>query len=115
LGSSLLIGSGLLYAAGGNKLWLLKDADPEGYRAARRRHQPHIDLRCAKFHLRIGRSRIHRFDVFAEVTNCSLEMAALNRELRNWEKTYNTVRPHRSIGYLTPLQFLQQWHSQRKV
>jgi hypothetical protein len=42
-------GSGLLYAAGGNKLWLLKDADPEGYRAARRRHQPHIDLRAPSF------------------------------------------------------------------
>lgn len=60
------MGPGLLYAAGGNKLRLLKDAYPEGYRAARRRYQPHIDLRCAKFHPRIGRSRIHRFDVFAE-------------------------------------------------
>jgi hypothetical protein len=36
------------------------------------------------------------------MTNCSLEMAALNRELREWEKTYNTVRPHQSPGYLTP-------------
>ena len=52
---------------------------------------------------------------FYQVTDCSLEMAALNRELRAWEKTYNTVRPHQSLGYLTPLQFLQQWHSERKV
>jgi hypothetical protein len=30
---------------------------------------------------------------FYQVTNCSLEMATLNRELREWEKTYNSVRP----------------------
>jgi len=43
-----------------------------------------------------------------QVTNCSLEMAALNRELREWEKTYNTVRAHQSIDYRTPAQYLQQ-------
>jgi transposase InsO family protein len=41
-------------------------------------------------------------------------MAAFNRELREWEKTYNTVRPHQSLGYLTPEQYLQQWHAHRK-
>ena len=39
------------------------------------------------------------------MNDCSLEMAALNRELRQWEKTYNTVRPHQSLGYLTPCNF----------
>jgi transposase InsO family protein len=38
--------------------------------------------------------RTHR-EKFYQVTGCSLKMAALNRELREWEKTYNTVRPHR--------------------
>jgi Integrase core domain len=32
----------------------------------------------------------------------SLEMKKLNRELRHWEKLYNTVRPHQALGYLTP-------------
>ena len=41
-------------------------------------------------------------------------MKTLNRVLREWENTYNTVRPHQALGYLTPHQFLQQWHSQRK-
>jgi hypothetical protein len=36
------------------------------------------------------------------------------RELRHWEKIYNTVRPHQSLGYLTPHQFLLQISSQRK-
>jgi len=35
-------------------------------------------------------------------------MKKLNRELRQWEKIYNTVRPHQALGYLNPLQFLQR-------
>jgi transposase InsO family protein len=51
---------------------------------------------------------------FYQVTPCSLEMKKLNRELRRWEKIYNTVRPHQALGYLTPQQFLRQNLSQRK-
>jgi putative transposase len=51
---------------------------------------------------------------FYQVTACSLEMKKLNRELRQWERIYNTVRPHQALGYLTPLQFLRQSSSQRK-
>lgn len=58
-------------------------------------------------------NRTHR-EEFYQVTACSLEMNKLNRELRQWEKTYNTVRPHQSLGYLTPRQFLIQLSSQRK-
>ena len=35
-------------------------------------------------------------------------------ELQAWEQIYNTVRPHQPLGYLTPLQLLAQWPSQRK-
>jgi hypothetical protein len=45
---------------------------------------------------------------------CSLEMKKLNRELRQWERTYNTVRPHQSLGYLTPDQFLLQSSSSER-
>jgi transposase InsO family protein len=41
-------------------------------------------------------------------------MKKLNRELRLWEKIYNTVRPHQALGYLTPQQFLRQIVSPRK-
>jgi hypothetical protein len=51
---------------------------------------------------------------FYQVTPCSLEMKKLNRELRQWETIYNTVRPHQALGYLTPQQFLRQISSQRK-
>jgi transposase InsO family protein len=40
-------------------------------------------------------------------------MKKLNRELRHWERIYNTVRPHQALGYLTPQQFLLQNSSQR--
>jgi transposase InsO family protein len=51
---------------------------------------------------------------FYQVTPCSLEMKKLNREPRQWEKIHNTVRPHQSLGYLTPQQFLLRTSSQRK-
>jgi hypothetical protein len=41
-------------------------------------------------------------------------MKKLNRELRQWEKIYDTVRPHQSPGYLTPRQFLRPASSRRK-
>ena len=51
---------------------------------------------------------------FYEITPCSLPIAQLNRELQVWERTYNTVRPHQALGYLTPQQFLAQSSSPRK-
>ena len=51
---------------------------------------------------------------FYQVTPCSLEMKKLNRQLRHWERIYNTLRPHQALGYLTPQQFLRQISSQRK-
>jgi hypothetical protein len=34
---------------------------------------------------------------FYQLTPCSLEMKTLNCELRQWEKIYNTVRPHHPV------------------
>ena len=70
--------------------------------------------RSPKLNGAVVRAQCTHTEEFYQVTNCSLEMATLNRELRQWEKTYNTLRPHQSLGYFTPLQFLQQWHAQRK-
>jgi len=59
-------GSGWLYAGGGKKFWLLKHPDPESYEAARKEAQPRIDPRFARFHLKISKSAIHRWGVYAE-------------------------------------------------
>ena len=44
----------------------------------------------------------------------SLHVATLNQELRAWEHTYNTVRPHQALNYLTPHQFVTRWLSLKK-
>lgn len=70
--------------------------------------------RSPKLNGAVERANRTHTEEFYQVTHCSLEMNKLNRELRRWEKIYNTVRPHQSLGYLTPLQFLHQISSQRK-
>ena len=32
-----------------------------------------------------------------------------NTDLKQWQNTYNTVRPHQALGYQTPLQRLQEF------
>ena len=52
---------------------------------------------------------------FYEVTDSSFGLSELRVELSRWERIYNTVRPHQALGYLTPLEFLEQWkQNQRK-
>jgi hypothetical protein len=44
---------------------------------------------------------------FYEVTDIAFEIAELNQALLEWERVYNTVRPHQALGYLTPKEFLK--------
>jgi len=52
--------------------------------------------------------RTHR-EEFYEVTDSSFDIVELRAQLLEWEWTYNTIRPHQALGYLTPLKFLEQW------
>jgi putative transposase len=70
--------------------------------------------RSPKLNGAVERANRTHTEEFYQVASCSLEMKKLNRELRQWEKIYNTVRPHQALGYLTPLQFLQRASPQRK-
>lgn len=70
--------------------------------------------RSPKLNGAVERANRTHSEEFYQITTCSLEMKKLNRELRQWERIYNTVRPHQALGYLTPPQFLQQLSSQRK-
>jgi len=70
--------------------------------------------RSPKLNGAVERANRTHTEEFYQVTPYSLEMNKLNRELRQWERIYNTVRPHQSLGYLTPLQFLRLASSQRK-
>ncbi len=62
----------------------------------------------------VERANRNHTEEFYQVRPNSLELKKLNRELRAWERTYNTVRPHQALAYLTPFRFLQQLSSQRK-
>jgi transposase InsO family protein len=70
--------------------------------------------RSPKLNGAVERANRTHTEEFYQVTPYSLELRQLNRELRHWERIYNTVRPHQALGYLTPHQFLQQLSSQRK-
>ena len=35
--------------------------------------------------------------------------AELNRQLEAWEHTYNDIRPHETLDYLTPNEYYRQW------
>jgi len=57
-----------------------------------------------------GVERAHRThtEEFYEVTDSTFELAELRQDLLEWETTYNTVRPHQALRYLTPARFLDQ-------
>jgi len=64
--------------------------------------------RSPKLNGAVERANRTHTEEFYEVTPCSWKVQELNQELLQWEKIYNTIRPHQALGYLTPLQFLQQ-------
>jgi transposase InsO family protein len=57
--------------------------------------------------------RTHQ-EEFYEIHDGDLEIVPLNQALRDWEQVYNTIRPHKALGYLTPYQFVIRWKTQRK-
>jgi len=63
-----------------------------------------------------GVERAHRThtEEFYEVTEISFDIAEPASELLEWERIYNTVRPHQALGYLTPQQFLEQYQQKRR-
>lgn len=70
--------------------------------------------RSPKLNGHVERAQRTHTEEFYELTDSSFDLVALNEALRRWEHIYDTVRPHQSLGYLTPYQFLQQYHHNRK-
>jgi transposase InsO family protein len=62
--------------------------------------------RSPKLNGHVERAHRTHTEEFYEVTDSSFEIAELNRALLDWEKVYNTIRPHQSLGYMTPQGFL---------
>ena len=51
----------------------------------------------------------HRPEFYGLADDCPWTVVDLNRRLRAWEYTYNHIRPHQSLGQLTPAEFLRQY------
>ncbi len=80
----------------GIKLFVLPPRSPKLNGAVERAHRTHTEE-------------------FYEITDSSFDLPELRDELLQWERTYNTIRPHQALGYMTPLKFLEQWmETQRK-
>jgi len=60
-------------------------------------------------------NRTHR-EEFYDVQDVDLNLEGHNRQLEVWAYTYNYIRPHQSLDYLTPYEYYRQWkksHPQR--
>lgn len=67
--------------------------------------------RSPKLNGHVERSNRTHTEEFYEVTDSEFDLPSLNPALRHWEMVYNTIRPHQSLNYLTPHQYLMQNYS----
>lgn len=66
-----------------------------------------LPIRSPKLNGAVERGNRTHTEEFYEVTDAEPELGPLQAGLREWETTYNTVRPHQALGYLTPAEFLR--------
>jgi putative transposase len=58
-------------------------------------------------------NRTHR-EEFYEVYDVDFSIEAHNRQLQEHEYTYNYIRPHQSLDYLTPYEYYCNWQKNQK-
>jgi putative transposase len=58
-------------------------------------------------------NRTHR-EEFYEVEEIAILLEDHNRQLEEWNRIYNYIRPHQSLKYLTPNEFYQRWLKEHK-
>lgn len=74
--------------------------------AARGVHLFVLPPRSPKLNGSVERANRTHTEEFYECSSAEPTVAALGAELRDWERTYNFVRPHQALGYLTPAEYL---------
>ena len=70
--------------------------------------------RSPKLNGHVERAQRTHTEEFYEITDASFEISELNKALLEWEKVYNTVRPHQALGYLTPQEFLERYKQNQR-
>lgn len=82
--------------------------------AARRVRLFVIPPRSPKLQSHVERAqRTHR-EEFYEVWPVQPNLTEHREQLQAWASVYNTVRPHQHLGYLTPLEFCEQYTHERR-
>lgn len=66
--------------------------------------------RSPKLNGHVERAQRTHTEEFYELYDGDLDLATLNAALLQWEACYNTVRPHQSLGWRTPLEYLEHCH-----
>jgi len=59
-------------------------------------------------------NRTHR-EEFYEVEDIEGRLEDHNRQLEEWNRIYNYVRPHQALNYLTPAEFYENWLKEHKT
>jgi transposase InsO family protein len=63
--------------------------------------------RSPKLNANVERAHRTHLEEFYEITpDCPWNVAELNQRLKEWELVYNNTRPHQSLNFLTPSEFL---------
>ena len=62
--------------------------------------------RSPKLNGHVERAQRTHTEEFYEVYPDDLGIVPMNQALREWEWIYNNIRPHQSLGYLTPCEYL---------
>ncbi len=62
--------------------------------------------RSPKLNGRVERAQRTHTEEFYECYAGEFDLPSLRRAQRAWEHTYNHIRPHQALGYLTPAEFL---------
>ena len=68
--------------------------------------------RSPKLNGAVERANRTHTEEFYEITDAEPDLAGLRPALLAWEETYNIVRPHRALGYLTPAEYLACWRTE---
>jgi putative transposase len=69
--------------------------------------------RSPKLNGSVERANRTHTEEFYQVHEINTDLRLHNRQLQQWEQTYNFVRPHQALGYLTPAEFYNRWISRQ--
>jgi putative transposase len=88
------------------------------FEAACRKHGIRLFVnppRCPEMNGGVERSNRTSREEFYEVEDLALAVDELNQQLAAWEHTYNCIRPHQRLDYLTPYEYYRLWKKTQKT